>query len=93
MPALAPDTSYRVEPDGNAITDVQFWQAAVGLDKSKDAADAELNEEIVDEGVGEPDAPLEELEELEELGDADAVDTDPPCGATLGTRAAISWSF
>lgn len=85
-----------MEPDGNDSTDVQFWQAEVGLDKSKDAADAELKDEIVDEGAGEPDAPLAELEELEELdalGDADADDTDPPCGATIGSRAAISWNF
>lgn len=100
MPALTPETSYRVEPDGNEFTDEQFWQAEVGLDKSKDAADAELKDEIVDEGVGEPDAPLEELDALDvldvldvldALGDAD--DTDPPCGATIGTRAAISWNF
>ena len=99
MPALAPETSCRVDPVGNAITDVQFWQAEVGLDKSNDAVDAELNEEIVDDGVGEPDAPLEEpdaldaLDELDTLGDADAEDTDPPCGATIGSRAAISWNF
>ncbi|CAB5006692.1 unannotated protein [freshwater metagenome] len=99
MPALAPETSYRVDPDGNEFTDVQFWQAEVGLDKSNDAVDAELNEEIVDDGVGEPDAPLaepdelDELDELDTLGDADADDTDPPCGATIGSRAAISWNF
>jgi len=99
MPALAPETSYRVEPAGNEFTDEQFWQAEVGLDKSNDAVDAELKAETVDEGVGEPDAPLEEPDAL---GDADAVDPDalgdavdpaPPCGANTGTLAAISWNF
>ncbi len=90
MPALAPETSCRVDPVGNAITDVQFWQAEVGLDKSNDAVDAELKEEIVDEGVGEPDT---SLEEPDALGDADSDDTDPPCGANTGTRAAISSNF
>ena len=99
MPALAPETSYRVEPAGNEFTDEQFWQAEVGLDKSNDAVDAELKEETVDEGVAEPDAPLEEpdaldvLDVLDVLGDADADDTDPPCGTTIGSRAAISWNF
>jgi hypothetical protein len=94
MPALAPETSYRVDPDGNEFTDVQFWQAEVGLDKSNDAAEAELKAETVDDGVGEPDAPLEEpdaLDALDALGDED--DTDPPCGTTIGSRAAISWNF
>ncbi len=90
MPALAPETSYRVDPAGNEFTDVQFWQAEVGLDKSNDAVDAELKEEIVDEGVGEPDTPLEGPDAP---GDADADDTDPPCGANTGTRAASSWNF
>ena len=72
---------------------MQFWQAEVGLDKSKDAADAELKEETVDDGAGEPDAPLEEPGALDEPGDADADATDPPCGATMGSRAAISWDF
>lgn len=96
MPALAPETSYRVEPAGNEFTDEQFWQAEVGFDKSNDAVDAELKEETVDEGVGEPDVPLEEpdaLDALDALGDADAVDTEPPCGTTIGSRAAISWNF
>ena len=94
MPALAPETSYRVEPAGNEFTDEQFWQAEVGFDKSNDAVDAELKEETVDEGVAEPDAPLEDpdaLDALDALGDADG--TDPPCGATIGSRAAISWNF
>ena len=55
-----------------------------------DAVDAELKEEIVDEGVGEPDT---SLEEPDALGDADSDDTDPPCGANTGTRAAISSNF
>lgn len=94
MPALAPETSYRVEPAGNEFTDEQFWQAEVGFDKSNDAVDAELKEETVDEGVAEPDAPLEEpdaLDALDALGDAD--DTEPPCGTTIGSRAAVSWNF
>ena len=93
MPALTPETSYRVEPAGNEFTDEQFWQAEVGFDKSNDAVDAELKEETVDEGVGEPDVPLEEPDALDALGDADAVDTEPPCGANIGTRAAVSWNF
>ena len=31
------------------------------------------------------------LDALDALGDA--VDTEPPCGANIGTRAAVSWNF
>ena len=72
MPALAPETSYRVEPAGNEFTDEQFWQAEVGFDKSNDAVDAELKEETVDEGVAEPDAPLEDPDALDALDARDA---------------------
>ena len=83
-PALTPATSNRVDPCGNAVTDVQFWQAAVGLDKSKDAADDELKAEAEDDGVAVVEAaPLE----AEALADADEVGASPPMGAAAGALA------
>lgn len=90
MPAFAPEISYRVEPDGNAITDVQPWQAAVGLDKSKAAADAELKGEGEEEGVGVAEEPLADPDAL---GDGEDVEPVPPCGANTGSRAAVPWDF
>lgn len=90
MPALAPETSYRVEPDGNAITDVQPWQAAVGFDKSKAASDAELKGEGEEEGVGEAADPLAEPDAL---GDGEDVEPVPPCGANTGVCAGAPWDF
>jgi hypothetical protein len=90
MPAFAPEISYRVEPDGSAITDVQPWQAAVGLDNSKAAADAELKGEGEEEGVGVAEEPLADPDAL---GDGEDVEPAPPCGANTGSRAAVPWDF